>query len=58
MKVPKGKTIYFGRKVLKAGDEIPAALESKFAKVLNKENKQGYSLSKKDDFKSKVDSDK
>ena len=39
MKVPKGKTIYFGKKVLKAGDEIPAALESKFAKVLNKNQK-------------------
>jgi len=58
MVVPKGKTLYVGKKVMKAGDEIPASLESKFAKILNKENKQGYSLSKKDDFKSKADSDK
>ena len=58
MKVPKGKTFYFGKKVLKSGDEIPAVLESKFAKILNKENKQGYSLSKKDESKPKADSEK
>ena len=39
MKVPKGKTLYFGKKKLKAGDEIPPALESKFAKALNKPKK-------------------
>ena len=38
MKVPKGKTLYFGKKKLKAGDEIPVSLESKFSKSLNKKN--------------------
>lgn len=56
MEVPNGKTFYFGKKVLKAGDEIPAALESKFAKVLNKEKK--FESQTKNDFKSKADSDK
>lgn len=57
MKVPKGKTFYFGKKKLKAGDEIPALLETKFSKILNKGNKQD-SQSTKDNYKSKADSDK
>ena len=39
MKVPEGKTLYFGKKKLKAGDEIPPTLESKFSKTLNKKPK-------------------
>jgi hypothetical protein len=39
MKVPDGMTLYYGKKRLKAGDEIPKALESKFAKTLDRKNK-------------------
>ena len=39
MNVPKGKTFYIGKKKIKAGNKIPASLESKFSKVLNKSEK-------------------
>ena len=39
MMVPKGKTIYFAGKELKAGTEIPVALESKFAESLEGKKK-------------------
>ena len=39
MMVPKGKTIYFAGKELKAGTEIPTALENKFAKSLGIDKK-------------------
>ena len=39
MKVPKGQTFYIGKKKLKAGDEIPPALESKFSKPSEKDKK-------------------
>ena len=53
MKVPKGKTFYFAGKKLKAGDEIPLALESKFSKVLNKEKPKSFNPGKQEGDKNK-----
>lgn len=55
MVVSQGKTFYHGRKVFKAGQEIPPYLEVRAKKFFEKSNKQNQPQEKQEKKKEKFD---